>query len=99
MDTFRHNYGLEYCALRYGNIYGPRQDPFGEAGVVAIFAGKMLRGEPAIINGDGLQQRDFVYVGDIARANALALEAGSGIYNLAPGCRPPSTQSSMNWRA
>jgi UDP-glucose 4-epimerase len=85
METFRHNFGLEYCALRYGNVYGPRQDPLGEAGVVAIFTGKMLRGEPAIINGDGLQQRDFVYVGDIARANVLALGAGSGIYNLGTG--------------
>jgi UDP-glucose 4-epimerase len=85
MDTFRHNFGLETCALRYGNVYGPRQDPFGEAGVVAIFTGKMLRGAPAIINGDGLQQRDFVYVGDIARANVLALRAGSGIYNLGTG--------------
>jgi UDP-glucose 4-epimerase len=85
MDTFRHNFGLEYCALRYGNVYGPRQDPFGEAGVVAIFTGRMLRNEPAIINGDGLQQRDFVYAGDIARANVLALGIGSGIYNLGTG--------------
>jgi UDP-glucose 4-epimerase len=85
MDTYRHNFGLQYCALRYGNVYGPRQDPLGEAGVVAIFAGRMLQGEPAIINGDGLQQRDFVYVGDVARANLLALQVGSGIYNVGTG--------------
>ena len=83
--TYRHNYGLDFCALRYGNVYGPRQDPFGEAGVVAIFTGKMLRGEPAIINGDGRQSRDFIYVGDVARANLLALQGGSGIYNVGTG--------------
>ncbi len=83
--TYRHNYGLDFCALRYGNVYGPRQDPFGEAGVVAIFAGKLLRNEVPIINGDGLQSRDFVYVGDVARANLLALRAGSGIYNVGTG--------------
>jgi UDP-glucose 4-epimerase len=85
MDTYRHNFSLEYCALRYGNVYGPRQDPLGEAGVVAIFTGRMLGGEPAIINGDGLQQRDFIYVGDVARANLLALRRGSGIYNVGTG--------------
>lgn len=83
--AYRHNHGLDYCALRYGNVYGPRQNPAGEAGVVAIFTGRMLRGEPAVINGDGSKRRDFVYVGDIARANLLALQAGSGIYNLGTG--------------
>ena len=64
----------------------PRQDPYGEAGVVAIFAGGMLAGRPVTVNGDGLQQRDFVYVGDIARANLAALTGdGSGIYNLGTG--------------
>ncbi len=52
--TYHHNYGLDYCLLRYGNVYGPRQDPEGEAGVVAIFTGRMLRGQPTVINGDGL---------------------------------------------
>jgi UDP-glucose 4-epimerase len=85
IDTYRHNYGLDYCVLRYGNIYGPRQDPKGEAGVVAIFTGAMIEGRPTIINGDGTQQRDFTYVGDIARANVLALTHGSGIYNLGTG--------------
>ena len=86
IDTYRHNYGLNYTILRYANVYGPRQDPFGEAGVVAIFAGGMMVSRPLTINGDGLQQRDFVYVGDIARANLSALAGnGSGIYNLGTG--------------
>jgi UDP-glucose 4-epimerase len=65
---------LPYTALRYANVYGPRQDPFGEAGVVAIFCQRMLKGDQPIINGDGNQTRDFVYVGDVARANLLALQ-------------------------
>ncbi|MBI4847213.1 MAG: SDR family oxidoreductase [Nitrospirae bacterium] len=64
---------LNYTALRYANVYGPRQDPFGEAGVVAVFTKKMLDGEQTVINGDGEQTRDFVYVEDVARANVLAL--------------------------
>ncbi len=83
--VYRHNYGLDFCILRYGNVYGPRQDPLGEAGVVAIFTGQMLGNQVPGINGDGRQSRDFVYVGDIARANLLALTAGQGIYNLGTG--------------
>jgi UDP-glucose 4-epimerase len=85
LSTYRHNYGLDFCTLRYGNVYGPRQDPYGEAGVVAIFTGKMLSGAGPVINGDGLQQRDFVYVSDVARANLLALQRGSGITNVGTG--------------
>jgi UDP-glucose 4-epimerase len=70
---YQVQYGLPFVALRYANVYGPRQDPHGEAGVVAIFAGRMLRGEPVTVNGDGRQTRDYVYVGDVARANVLAL--------------------------
>lgn len=83
--AFRRNFGLDYCALRYGNIYGPRQNPFGEAGVVAIFCGRMLRGQPVTIYGDGRQLRDFTYVGDVADANLRALRAGSGVYNIGTG--------------
>jgi UDP-glucose 4-epimerase len=85
------NNGLKYTVLRYPNVFGPRQNPHGEAGVVAIFTGKMLAGEPVIINGDGDQTRDFVYVGDCARANYLALTTDHqpGIYNLGWG-RPTS---------
>jgi UDP-glucose 4-epimerase len=85
------NYGLNYTVLRYPNVFGPRQDPHGEAGVVAIFTGKMLAVEPVTINGDGEQTRDFVYVGDCAYANYLAVtvEHQSGIYNIGWG-RPTS---------
>lgn len=84
---YREMYGLEYVVLRYPNVYGPRQDPHGEAGVVAIFTGQMLNGEQVVINGDGLQERDFVYVEDCARANLLALETENAntIYNLGFG--------------
>lgn len=61
-------HGLEHAALRFGNVYGPRQDPHGEAGVVAIFCNRILEGKPLTIFGDGLQTRDYVYVGDVARA-------------------------------
>jgi UDP-glucose 4-epimerase len=80
------NYKMAYTVLRYPNVYGPRQDPLGEAGVVAIFTGKMLKGEPCVINGTGEQERDFCYVGDVARANLLAIDHGeSGIYNIGTG--------------
>ena len=88
---YNANYGLRYTVLRYPNVFGPRQDPHGEAGVVAIFTGKMLADEPVMINGDGEQTRDFVFVGDCARANYLAVttEHESGIYNIGWG-RPTS---------
>jgi len=82
---YRQNYDLRYLIFRYANVYGPRQDPNGEAGVVAIFGGHMLRGEKLVINGSGAQERDFVYVGDCARANLIGLEQGEGIYNLGVG--------------
>lgn len=91
------NYGLNYTVLRYPNVYGPRQDPHGEAGVVAIFTGKMLAGEPVTINGDGEQTRDFVYVGDCAYANYLAVtvEHQPGIFNIGWG-RPTSVNDIFN---
>ena len=79
LHFYRVQYGLEYTALRYSNVYGPRQDPHGEAGVVAIFAERLLRGQAAIVNGDGEQTRDYVYVGDVVRANLAALERGEGL--------------------
>jgi UDP-glucose 4-epimerase len=66
-------YGIPYIALRYANIYGPRQDPHGEAGVVAIFTLRLLSGQQPVINGDGKQTRDYVFVKDVARANLAAL--------------------------
>jgi len=71
--------------LRYANVYGPRQDPLGEAGVVAIFTGKILKGEKPVIYGDGNQTRDYIYVEDVVRANVLALEGKEGIYNIGTG--------------
>lgn len=83
---YRKHFGIDYTTLRFANVYGPRQDPLGEAGVVAIWTGQMLNGDQAVIYGSGEQERDFVYVGDIARANVLALTRGSGqIINLGSG--------------
>jgi len=81
-------YGLSYAALRYANVYGPRQDPHGEAGVVAIFSGNLAADKPATtINGSGEQTRDYVYAGDVARANVLAIESEvpNGAYNIGTG--------------
>ena len=74
LDFYQKNYHLPYVALRYGNVYGPRQDPYGEAGVIAIFIEKMLKGEIPTINGDGAYIRDYIYVEDVAQANLLALQ-------------------------
>jgi UDP-glucose 4-epimerase len=84
---YAENYGLDYTVLRYPNVYGPRQDPHGEAGVVAIFAARMLNDETCTINGDGQQERDFLFVGDCARANVAVLgDRGShGVFNLGSG--------------
>ncbi len=83
---YAQQYDIPYVALRYANVYGPRQNPHGEAGVVAIFIEKMLRGEAPTINGDGLQTRDYVFVGDVVRANVAAVEAGfCGALNLGTG--------------
>jgi UDP-glucose 4-epimerase len=80
-------FGLDYSILRYSNVYGPRQDPSGEGGVVAVFIRKLLNGEQPVINGDGEQTRDFVYVEDVAEANIKALKCGSSnsIYNIGTG--------------
>jgi UDP-glucose 4-epimerase len=78
--------GPKAVCLRFANVYGPRQDPHGEAGVVAIFCRKLLAGEPPVIYGDGSQTRDYVFVGDVARAFTLALEAEvSGVFNIGTG--------------
>ncbi len=83
---FSTEYGLPFVAFRYANVYGPRQDPHGEAGVVAIFSGKMLRSEPVTINGDGTQTRDYVFVEDVARMSRLALECeATGPVNVGTG--------------
>jgi UDP-glucose 4-epimerase len=78
-------YGESHVALRFGNVYGPRQDPHGEAGVVAIFLGRLAEGQPPRIFGDGRQTRDYVYVGDVVRATMLAAGQDGGVFNVGTG--------------
>ncbi len=86
VQLYGEAYGLRWTSLRYANVYGPRQDPYGEAGVVGIFCQNLLDGVVPEIYWDGEQTRDFCYVGDCARANLLALEAGDGqAYNVGTG--------------
>jgi len=85
LRAYNRLYGTRHIALRYGNVYGPRQDPHGEAGVVAIFLGALARGDQARIFGDGSQTRDYVYVGDVARATVAALGHEGGVFNVGTG--------------
>ena len=83
---YKVQYGIDYLALRYANVYGPRQDPHGEAGVVAIFCGRVVEGKQAAIFGSGEQSRDFVFVEDVARANLAALTStATGAINIGTG--------------
>ena len=83
---YKEVYGIDSVTLRYANIYGPRQNPHGEAGVVAIFASKLIKGEQPLINGTGKQTRDYTFVGDVAQANVLALTyEGSDVFNVGTG--------------
>lgn len=83
---YEDTHGIEFVALRYGNVYGPRQNPHGEAGVVAIFCERMLAGQQPIVNGDGRQTRDYVHVRDVVAANMKALaHKGSSIFNVGTG--------------
>jgi UDP-glucose 4-epimerase len=85
-ELFRRLHGLSTVSLRYGNVYGPRQDPLGEAGVIAIFCGKLMDGGHPTVFGDGLQTRDYVYVGDVVSANLLAAESDAGgAFNIGLG--------------
>ena len=86
LGVYRASHGIPSTSLRYSNVYGPRQDPHGEAGVVAIFCGRLLEGRPCTIFGDGGQTRDYVYAGDVARANLLAAERRfDGAVNVGTG--------------
>lgn len=86
LNYYQKNFGIEGVSLRYSNVYGPRQNPHGEAGVVAIFSKKAINGEAPVINGDGLQTRDYVYVGDVVSANQLVLAKDvSGPFNIGTG--------------
>jgi UDP-glucose 4-epimerase len=85
LATYDRLYGGKPVALRYGNVYGPRQDPHGEAGVVAIFFGRLAEGEQPHVYGDGLQQRDYVYVEDVAQATVKAVAGPYGVFNVGTG--------------
>ena len=86
LELYRRLHGLSTVSLRYGNVYGPRQDPLGEAGVIAIFCGKLLEGARPTIFGDGEQTRDYVYVGDVVAANlAAAASDATGAFNIGTG--------------
>jgi UDP-glucose 4-epimerase len=86
LDVYRQAYGLSYAALRFANVYGPRQDPHGEAGVVAIFCQRLLAGGPCVINGDGRQTRDYVFVEDVVDACVRAMPLpGAQILNVGTG--------------
>ncbi len=95
VDYYQTVHGIPGVILRYANVFGPRQDPHGEAGVVAIFCQRLLRGEPPIVYGDGEQTRDFIYVGDVAAANLRALDLlqrrrsggsdGPAVFNIGTG--------------
>ena len=87
LDLYNRLYGTRHVTLRYGNAYGPRQDPHGEAGVVAIFFGRLLRGETPLIFGDGLQTRDYVYAGDVVDANLAAIDyrGQERVFNIGTG--------------
>jgi UDP-glucose 4-epimerase len=83
--AYNRLYGSKHVVLRYGNVYGPRQDPHGEAGVVAIFLGALARGEAPQIFGDGTQTRDYVYVGDVARATLASIGHEGSVLNIGSG--------------
>jgi UDP-glucose 4-epimerase len=85
IEYFHRMYGLETVILRYANVYGPRQDSSGEAGVVGIFARHILLGQSSIVYGDGEQTRDFVFVDDVAQANMLAMQGPFGTFNIGTG--------------
>ncbi len=85
IKLYNRLHGIEYAILRYSNVYGERQDPRGEAGVISIFIDKMLKNQNPVIFGDGNQTRDFVYVGDVARANLMALNWKNEIVNIGTG--------------
>ena len=86
VETYKKLYNLNFVIFRYPNVYGPRQNPWGEAGVISIFTSKMIKNEDIVINGDGKQQRDYLYIDDVVRANLEAIDRlDSNIYNIGTG--------------
>jgi UDP-glucose 4-epimerase len=102
LGFYGRSLGLPYVALRYANVYGPRQNYLGEAGVVAIFLAKMLAGETPTIHGTGEQTRDYVYVGDVVKANILALETDlqAGLFHIGTGVETSVNEifRMLNWQ-
>ena len=96
LATWNRLHGTRHVALRLGNVYGPRQDPHGEAGVVAIFLSRIAEGQPATVFGDGGQTRDYVFVGDVVRAFVAAVRADGGVFNVGTGIE---TSVLELWRA
>lgn len=93
LNYYREQYGIPFVALRYANVYGPRQNPHGESGVVAIFMDMIKQGKKPIINGDGTHTRDYVFVTDVARANVLALDTSYiGALNIGTGIEISTNQ-------
>jgi UDP-glucose 4-epimerase len=92
LAAYNRLYGGGHVSLRYGNVYGPRQDPHGEAGVVAIFLGRLAEGERPRIFGDGTQTRDYVYAGDVAQATLAAVGRDGGVFNVATGAETSVTE-------
>lgn len=86
LHFFQEQYGIDYLALRYANVYGPRQNPYGEAGVISIFCENLLSRSQPVINGQGKQTRDYVFVSDVVEANNLALNSDEkGVFNIGTG--------------
>jgi UDP-glucose 4-epimerase len=85
LATWNRLWGTSHVALRFANVYGPRQEPSLEGGVIAIFLNRLAAGEETLIFGDGLQSRDFIYVGDVVRAVAAAFSGRAGVYNVGTG--------------
>jgi UDP-glucose 4-epimerase len=100
LQYYQKEYGLETISLRYANVYGPRQNAQGEAGVVAIFCSRLIHTLPLVINGDGRQTRDYVYVADVVDANIRALRVqGSGAYNIGTGVETSVNELAKRLRA
>lgn len=85
LHYYQNEFGLDYTILRYANVYGPRQNPEGEAGVIAIFLSRLMQNKQPIINGDGKQTRDYVYVKDVVAATTLALRKKGAVFNVGTG--------------
>ena len=94
---YREHHGLSSVSLRYGNVFGPRQNPHGEAGVIAIFCSRLVAGQAPVVNGDGKQTRDYVFVGDVVSANLLALGLKcSDVFNIGTGQETPVNELSRS---